>query len=196
MSMNRSNDKWNVNMSSLQGHFLAANPRQLDPDFIEAVVLVVEHDDRGAMGVIVNCPRDRHERISHQRRAKRWPEEPRLYFGGPVTSPLMAVHTDEAFAGIKILPGVFFEEEEEEHVFTLMQSTERPYKAFTGYTGWGPRQLEHEVECAIWRAIPATAAEIFSSGDDLWERLLREAFDSLLQVMCNVKYIPSDASVN
>jgi putative transcriptional regulator len=195
MSMNRRNDKGNVNMNSLQGHFLAAHPHQLDPDFIETVVLVVEHDDRGAMGVIVNCPRDRQEGIARQRSAKRWPEEPRLYFGGPVTGPLMAVHADETCAGIEILPGVFFEEEEE-RVFTLMRSTEQPYKAFTGYTGWGPRQLEHEVECGIWRAIPATAAEIFSIGDNLWERLLREAFDALLQVLFNVKHIPSDASVN
>jgi len=107
----------------------------------------------------------------------------------------MAVHADGAFAGIEILPGVFFEGEEE-HVFTLMRSTEQPYKAFTGYTGWGPRRLEYEVEYGIWRATPATAAEVFSNGDNLWERLLREAFDSLLQVMCNVKYIPSDASLN
>jgi putative transcriptional regulator len=194
--MNRSNDRWNADMNSLQGHFLAASPHQLDPDFIEAVVLVVEHDDLGAMGVIVNCPRDRHEGISPQRSAqRRWPEEPRLYFGGPMTGPLMAVHADEACAGIEILPGVFLEEEEE-RVFTLMRSTERPYKAFTGYTGWEPRQLEHEIECGIWRAIPATAAEIFSNGDNLWERLLREALDSLLQVLFNVKHIPSDASVN
>ena len=62
--------------------------------------------------------------------------------------------------------------------------------------GWGPGQLEREVEYGVWRAIPATAAEIFSNGDNLWERLLRQAFDSLLQVMCNVKHIPSDASLN
>ena len=49
-------------MKSLQGHFLVAAPHQLDPNFVEAVILVVEHADRGAFGVIVNCPRDRHER--------------------------------------------------------------------------------------------------------------------------------------
>jgi putative transcriptional regulator len=183
-------------MNSLQGHFLAANPHQLTPDFIEAVVLVVEHDDRGAIGVIVNCPRDQSEGIWQRRSTKRrWPEEPRLYFGGPVTGPLMAVHADGALAGIEILPGVFFEGEEE-HVFTLMPSTEQPYKAFTGCVRWRPRQLEYEVEYGIWRAIPATAAEIFSNEDNLWERLSRQAFDSLLKDMCNVKYIPSDASLN
>ena len=86
--------------------------------------------------------------------------------------------------------------EEEERVFTLMRSTEQAYKAFTGYAGWGPRQLEHEVEYGIWRAIPATAAEIFSNGNNLWERLLRQASDSLLQIMCNIKHIPRDPSLN
>ena len=60
----------------------------------------------------------------------------------------------------------------------------------------GPGQLEHEVEYGIWRAIPATAAKIFTNGDDLWEELLRQAFDSLLQVVCNIEHIPSDASLN
>jgi len=183
-------------MKSLQGHFLLAAPHQLDPTFVEAVILVVAHDHRGAMGVIVNCPRDRHEGISQQRSTKRrWPQEPRLYFGGPVTGPLMAVHADRAFAGITILPGVFFEGEEE-RVFTLMRFTEQAYKAFTGYAGWGPRQLEHEVEYGVWRAVPATAAEIFSNGNNLWERLLRQASDSLLRVMCNIKHIPRNPSLN
>ena len=191
-----SNENRDLNMKSLRGHFLLATPHQLDPNFVEAVILVVAHDDRGAMGVIVSCPRDRHEGISQPRSSeRRWPEEPRLYFGGPVTGPLMAVHADPAFAGIEILPGVFFEGEEE-GVFILMRSTEHAYKAFTGYAGWAPRQLEYEVERGIWRAIPATVAEIFSDGDNLWERLLRQAFDSLLQVMCNLKHIPRDPSLN
>ena len=183
-------------MKSLQGHFLVAAPHQVDPNFAEAVVLVVKHDHRGAIGVIVNCPRDRHEGISQQRNTKRrWPEEPRLHFGGPVTSPLMAVHADRAFAGITILPGVFFEGEEE-RVFDLMRSTEQSYKAFTGYAGWGPWQLEQEVEDGTWWAIPATAAEIFSNANNLWERILRRASDSLLEVMCNIKHFSSDPSLN
>ena len=45
-----------LNRKSLQGHFLVAAPQQLDPNFVEAVILVVEQADRGAFGVIVNCP--------------------------------------------------------------------------------------------------------------------------------------------
>jgi putative transcriptional regulator len=183
-------------MNSLQGHLLLAAPHQLDPNFVEAVVLVVEHADRGAFGLIVNCPRDRHERTSRQRSTNpRRSKGCRPCFGGPVAGPLMAVHTDESFAEIEVLPGVFFAGREK-NVRALMRSREQPCKLFTGYAGWGPGQLEHEVEYGIWRVIPATAVKIFSTADNLWERLLRQAFDSLLRVMCNIKHIPSDVSLN
>jgi len=107
----------------------------------------------------------------------------------------MAVHTDEVLSEIEVLPGVFFAGREK-NVLALMQSKELPCKVCAGYAGWGPKQLEHEVEYGIWRAVPATAAKIFSNVDNLWERLLRQASDSLLQVMCNIKHIPSDVSLN
>jgi putative transcriptional regulator len=183
-------------MKSLQGHFLVAAPHQLDPNFVEAVILVVEHADRGAFGVIVNCLGNPHERISRQRSAKpRWPEGPRLHFGGPVTGPLMAVHTDAGCAEIEVLPGVFFAGSEK-NVLALMRSREQSCKVFTGYAGWGPGQIEQQVEYGIWRAIPATAAKIFANNDNLWEGLLRQACGSLLQVMCNIKHVPSDPSLN
>jgi putative transcriptional regulator len=185
-----------VNVKSLQGSFLVAAPHQLDPKIVEAVILVIEHTGRGALGVIVNFPKDQHEGNSQPRSPRpRSPEGPRLYFGGPVTGPLMAVHADEFFSEREILPGVFFAGREK-NVLAVMRSGEQHCKVFTGYAEWGPGQLEHEVENGNWRAIPATAADIFSDGDNLWERLLRHAFDSILQVMCNVKHIPSDVSLN
>ena len=96
-------------MKSLEGCFLVAAPHQLAPNFVESVILVVEQADCGAFGVIVNCPRDRHDAISRLRSAKqRRPGRRRPCFGGPVTGPLMAVHTNECFAEREVLPGVFF----------------------------------------------------------------------------------------
>jgi putative transcriptional regulator len=183
-------------MKSLRGHFLVAAPHQLDPNFVQAVVLVVEHADFGAIGVIVNCLKDWHKQTSRQRNTKpRRPKGPRRYFGGPVTGPLMAIHADELFSEIEVLPGVFFAGREK-NVCALMRSREQPCKIFTGYAGWSPGQLEREIEDGIWRAVPATAPEIFAHGDDLWERLLRRAFVSALAGMCNIKHVPSDASLN
>lgn len=183
-------------MKSFQGHLLLAAPHQLDPNFVATVILVVEHADRGAFGVIVNCPKDRHEPVARQPSARRRRRKgPRAGFGGPMAGPLMAVHADECFAEIEVLPGVYFAGREK-NVRALMQRRKQFCKVFSGYVGWGPGQLEREVEEGIWRTIPATAARIFSSGDNQWESLLKQSFDSLLQVMCNIKHIPSDASLN
>ena len=55
-------------MNSLQGHLLVAVPHQLDPNFVETVILVVAHTNRGAMGVILNRPKPPRRQPLFQRR--------------------------------------------------------------------------------------------------------------------------------
>jgi putative transcriptional regulator len=118
-----------------------------------------------------------------------------MFCGGPVIGPLMAVHTEESFAEREILPGVFFAGKEE-NVLPLMRHTTQPYKIFTGYAGWGPGQLEHEVDQGVWRVAPATAERIFSSSDDLWEILSKEVFALRFIDLFNVAHIPADPILN
>ena len=95
-------------MPSLQGHFLIASPHLDDPNFMRAVVLMVQHDEEGAFGLVLNRP-------CEQRLAEVFtPEfcnecdcEMPVYFGGPVPGPLIAIHNSEEFAEQCILPGVF-----------------------------------------------------------------------------------------
>jgi len=183
-------------MKSLQGCFLVAGTHQHDPDFVETVILVVEHSDQGAFGVILNCPRKRDQTSPEKRRA----EQPlsgnaRMYFGGPVIGPLMAVHADESFAEHEILPGVFFAGKEE-NVFPLIRQEKHPCKVFTGYTGWVPGQLEHEIEQGVWRVAPAAADQILFSSDRLWEELTRQVFEIQLPVLFHVNPIPVDPQWN
>ena len=137
-------------MHSLQGHFLVAAPHQLDPNFVKATILVIEHTNRGSFGVIVNGTGRESSRF--QQRNFTWcsPEKLRFFFGGPVTGPLMAIHTKESSGERQFLPGVFFSAQEK-NVLSLMRHAERPCKIFFGYAGWGPRQLDYEVEQGIWR---------------------------------------------
>ena len=68
-------------MNSLQGHLLVAVPHQLDPNFVETVILVVAHTNRGAMGVILNRPKPQRRQPLWQRRKRRPPpRKPVLYF--------------------------------------------------------------------------------------------------------------------
>ena len=155
-------------MNAFQGHFLVAAPHQLDPNFAGMVILVVEHTEEGAFGVIVNCLKRPHDRLPQQRGTRRFSTGARLYCGGPVTGPLMAVHTNAALGEWQLLPGVFFSGREK-HVLALMRQAAQPLKIFAGYAGWGAGELDFEVEQGIWRVAPATAEQVFSDDDDLWE---------------------------
>jgi len=115
--------------------------------------------------------------------------------GGPIAGPLMAVHSDQAFAEHEILPGVFFAGKEK-NVLLLIGQGKHPCKVFTGYTGWGPRQLEYEIEQGVWRVAPAAADQIFSSSDRLWEELTRQDFEIQWSVLLNVRHIPADPQWN
>jgi putative transcriptional regulator len=182
-------------MNSFQGHFLVAAARHLDPNFVKAAILIVKHGQRGAFGVIVNDTR--RESIRSPQRNSRWRSRSRvkLCFGGPVTGPLMAVHTKASLGERQLLPGVFFSSKEK-NVLPLMGQAQHPCRIFTGYAGWGPGQLDYEVEQGIWRVVPATPEQIFSDGNDLWQRLSQQASRLQLQSMFHIKHIPLDPLLN
>jgi putative transcriptional regulator len=182
-------------MKSLQGHFLVAALHQHDPIFARAVILVVQHSRRAAFGVIVDDSSENRGRREQRNFKRRLPARARLYFGGPVTGPLMAVHTRALFAERQLLPGVFFSATEK-NVLSLMGQTEHLCKVFTGYAGWGPGQLDYELEQGIWRVVPATPAQIFSDGRDLWQQLSRQVSRLQLQTVFNMKHIPADPLLN
>ena len=94
-------------MSSLQGHFLVAAPHQADPSLIEAVVLVVEHTDQGAFGVVMNGPGKPGDGRS-KRPEPDYRAEAAAGLGGLVSGPPMAIHAERYLAEAKVLPGVFF----------------------------------------------------------------------------------------
>jgi putative transcriptional regulator len=183
-------------MQSLQGYLLVAVPHQLDPNFVQTVVLVVQHSDRGALGLIVNCPREQRDGVPAQETAgRRICKTPTLYFGGPVTGPLMAVHCDPALGEFEILPGLFFSGGEEK-VLAVMQRKRQPSRIFAGYTGWGPKQLEYEIDQGVWRTVEATSERIFSLSEDLWYELHREAVEAIYRAILQLEHIPSDPMLN
>jgi putative transcriptional regulator len=182
-------------MNSCEGHFLVAARHQLDPNFAGMVILVVEHSHEGAFGVIVNCPREESGRFQQWNLRRRSSKGTRFSFGGPVTGPLMAVHTKASLGERQLLPGVFFSGKEK-NVRVLMRQAEQPLKVFAGYAGWGAGQLDFEVEQGIWRVAPATAEQIFSESDELWEQISKQASRLRLRIMLNLKHIPTDPLLN
>ncbi len=163
---------------------------------METVILVVAHTNRGAMGVILNRPKPQRRQPLWQRRKRRPPpRKPVLYFGGPVTGPLMAIHTDPSHSEMRLMPGVFFSGKKE-NVLAALRKKKQLCKLFLGYVGWGPRQLEYEVQIGVWRVVPGTIGEVFSRSNDLWHELHTQASRIQFQTMFHIDYVPVDPTLN
>jgi putative transcriptional regulator len=183
-------------MKSLQGQLLIASPLLLDPNFVKTVVLLIQHSHQGALGVILNRP-------TSKKVKELWKEvggapcksEENVCLGGPVSGPLIAVHTNQFFAEMEILPGVFFAAKRQ-HLDGLVLQQDDLLKVFFGHAGWGPGQLDNEIQAGGWLILPATTECIFYRGDDLWERVSRQAARATLQSMLKIKHCPEDPSMN
>lgn len=182
-------------MKSLQGQFLVAAPQLRDPNFLRAVVLILQHDDEGAMGLIVNRPgsfsvREAWQDLLDEDLACDAP----LYVGGPVAGPLLILHKRAEHSESEVLPGV--------HIATSAEAIEAiaehvgTYRVFNGYSGWGPGQLESELELGGWLTIEASQEAVFSESDSLWQNLTQQIGRRILAPALSPEQLSVDPSLN
>jgi putative transcriptional regulator len=157
-----------------RGKFLVANRSLIDPTFAEAVVLLVDYDDAGALGVVVNRPTEVPLTAALPEVKELRQRSDRIYLGGPVSRDRMVLLV-RTHAQPPQSVEVF------EHVFatgsltTLRRSLGKKdaVRAYAGYAGWGPGQLEAEVERGDWLIGPADSKAIFEDpAPDLWSRFV------------------------
>jgi len=148
-------------VESLRGQLLIAGPDLLDPNFRRSVILVGEHGEEGAMGVILNRP-------SPVSVADAVP-------GGPVQPQAIVVlgdFGDTAEAAALVLGSIGFLPGEIETAADIASLSRA--RVFAGYAGWAPNQLEEEIEEASWILEPAIAEDVFTDEPDhLWSTVLR-----------------------
>jgi putative transcriptional regulator len=182
-------------MESLEGRLLLASPQLLDPNFVHTVILLIEHTEMGALGLVLNRPTGKTiEELWRQVGQSPCESSQPVHLGGPVSGPLMAVHTQDLLAEQEIVPGVFFAAKKK-HLDELVRA-DGQYKIFIGHAGWGPGQLENEIQEGAWQSLPALRDDVFDPADDLWQRLVRRAEAGLLPALLGIKHVPPDPSMN
>jgi len=187
-------------MGSLSGQILLASRRLADPNFFRTVVLMVQHDDEGALGLILNRPLEMtvkqacDDSLDMDCRA-----EGILHQGGPCQGPLMALHTDRHAADMgganraEVLAGLYFSTDRDQLEWLLAQGKPSA-KFFIGYSGWGAGQLEGELESGSWLPMAATIQSVFDSGQtEQWNKLVTQI---TLGRGIKSEMIPDDPSVN
>lgn len=173
-----------------------ASPYLRDPNFVGTVVLMIRHDENGALGVVLNRPADKTirelwETVSSTPCRNEGP----IHVGGPVPGPIMAIHTREDLADLEVMPGIYFAAEKEK-LEALIADPQEQLRLFVGHSGWAGGQLENELREGAWFTLPAKWEYVFYNEGDLWHRVTQEIGKALLLQMVRPKHVPEDPSVN
>ena len=161
-------------METLRGQLLLAAPSLLDPNFHRTVVLVGEHNDEGAMGVVLNRPSGVTVGQAVPALADAIDGSSTVFVGGPV-QPSAVVFVgeflDPEHAAVLAFGRIGFPSQETD-IGELSDVTERR-RVFAGYTGWGPGQLEGEVQNEDWILAPARPGDVFTDEPQaLWSAVM------------------------
>jgi putative transcriptional regulator len=181
-------------MESARGQLLIAGPTLLDPNFWRTVVLVVEHTEEGALGLVLNRPSETTVADAVPQLADLVDLDDRLYIGGPVQPSAVIVLAEFedpgdaallAFDDVGVLGTGNAPEE--------MVAGVRIGRPFVGHAGWGPGQLDAELERGDWIVEAAQLEDPFTAEPhDLWSTVLTRKGGSYALVA----RMPPDPSVN
>ncbi len=150
-----------------------------DPNFDRTVVYVLEHRDDGALGVVINRPTDE----SLDEPLDRWvdlqAEPDSIFLGGPVEPDALialAYSNDPVIEPTDELSPVSGRVVSADLTTDpiLIAGLVDSVRVFRGYAGWGPGQLEGEIDSGAWLVLDAEPGDVFApEPDQLWRDVLR-----------------------
>ncbi|MGE0799197.1 MAG: YqgE/AlgH family protein [Lautropia sp.] len=154
----------------LSNHFLLAMPTMADPNFSGAVVLIAEHNDRGALGLVVNKPTTMTlagllERIDLTRHDESQADAP-VFYGGPVqTDRGFVLHQPQGQWNSTVAISRDIALTTSKDVLEAVADGSGPPRLLVtlGCAGWGPGQLEAEIGQNAWLTIEADAELLFET---------------------------------
>jgi putative transcriptional regulator len=183
------------------GRLLVAAPALLDPNFARAVVLILDHDEQGTLGIIINRPTE----LAVRDILAGWAElatGPDVVFqGGPVgldtalgLARLGASYTDgdeEPLGWRQVYDSIGLVDLDAPP--EMLAAELESLRIFAGYAGWGPGQLAGELGQGAWYVVESTAQDAFSvRPEGLWRGVLRRQRNELAFVAT----APDDPTLN
>lgn len=161
----------------LKGQLLLDGGNLKGSFFHRAVVLICQHDEQGAFGLVLNRPTGTNVGDALVGDIPEKMKENSLYLGGPVQSTAMSfLHTDAFVPHANVLPNLNLGHTLEALVeIGESYSTTQKVRIFAGYAGWAPGQLEEEMKRKSWLVHPATLELIFDTKpEEMWKAILNQ----------------------
>lgn len=181
----------------IPGSLLVAKPTVDDFVFGRSVILLINHDKEGTMGLILNRPTTL--MLNEAVTLDRVLDDVRLYLGGPVNDNVMFyIHTlgsEVVPDSVEVLPGLYFAGDFEALKLYVECGGEvkGKVKFFAGYSGWVPGQLDDEISRYDWAVLDASDAGRFvnDASNDLWQWAV-EQLGSRYRLWNNIPINPCD----
>ncbi len=159
------------------GKLLVASRELPDPNFAKTVILLVQYDEDGVVGLILN----RRSKVPISRvlgevaGAKGRPDP--VYAGGPVgRTEVMALVRHPSGDSKRVFGEIYLVSDKEDMQKTFATATDADaVHVYLGYSGWTEPQLENELDLGAWYIFPGSASAVFDDDpDSLWDRLIRK----------------------
>jgi putative transcriptional regulator len=161
-------------MGFLHGQLLVASPAMADPNFARSVIAIANHDEDGALGIILNRPSETEVVEAVPELEGVVDDDEVVFVGGPVQPAsivVLAEFEDPAEAAFLVVGGIGLVSDRT-GLERLGVATARR-RVFAGYAGWGPGQLEQELEREDWILEAVQPQDVFDEEPGaLWGRVL------------------------
>ena len=185
---------------NLTGHFLIAETDLQDPNFSRTVVLIIQHSEEGAFGLVINRESEVAVGGVIEEASETAIAMLPIFVGGPVQQNYVFVlhggvpDRYQSESCDEVSPGVFFEPSFH-HLLNFVRSEDYEemsrVRIFAGYSGWGPGQLESELEADAWFIHPAQGDVVFGKDvEDGWKAALSKK-GSFYRIVAETGYNPS-----
>jgi putative transcriptional regulator len=170
------------------GKLLVADRKLKDPNFAGTVILLVTYDDEGSVGLVLNRQSDVPISALLAGVKAAASRQDTAFSGGPVEldSILALARSPKSVRGARHLTGQIYAILNQKALEETLNAGAGPesLRLYVGYAGWGPGQLDAEVDAGAWHIRNADTNTVFDTDPDtLWERLSRRTDQFIAQLI-------------
>lgn len=177
------------------GSFLVASPGLQHTQFQKTVIFVLQHNEQGSFGVVLNRPAEPKAKLAWQQLTGASCHDRCFMQGGPIGGPVFAIHRCEFLSEMEI-PGGVFVSSDNDSFQELVKQDESDFRIVFGVAGWQTGQLAAEIQQGKWFQLELHPQHVFDDSESMWEEfLLKYGRNSLCDVV-GLNSLPDDPLLN
>ena len=177
------------------GSLLVAAPSLFETPFRKAVVLILQSNEDGTFGVVLNRPANDQIKVAWQELTGSNEGDGNIVQGGPIGGPVFAIHQRQSIAELEMPGGIFVTTQSDKFQELVSQDDSR-YRIVFGVAGWQQGQLGQELNDGHWYKITGDAEQVFGDPDWMWEKSIRRYGQQLLCEVVGLNSLPDDPLKN